>query len=591
MITRNFRVWLNTIFILFLFFQGNYGKSLLGHLVGDGGEPSTIGNNSKGLSGVLVSNGEEPSTISKTLSEGNYSSLREALWYGRMKESWFRRPTKNPPFIDSHHGDDIWKHNPLDDKTPIKVLEGFLGDTWNDRMKTILVSITSLIPPIEGIPVGKIISALLKAFWPTSKKDIWSLMLKEVDGLIDKKILEFELQERNNEIHALQKTMQMYVEAQMREKGSLMSSMIHASNELFYKLTESKNSVQLIPLVVTHSTQHLLILKERLLHGMKMYDEDNTAVWRKDLEDQISSYKDCMKDIYSKWVEWRNSRITIKLGSGRRFIPIPPFFTYEPHGSVYDEMTGDTGNYRYSGVVGPNNKNLFKPICEALKKNMFGFRNGELLQIMVTTFYLDNFIPGNENNPSVIPPSMSIASFGPISPNIGWGNENSHAWTPGDDNNMGGDVTSINVREWNIIDGLQLIYSTNSGSFIGNSDGGKLHEIPLNNSRVKSIQLCENNCNMVELTIGFSNGKSTGRLGNRGGWHVGCVNTGGIDTYGLYNIRATGWGCAKGLFQIGLDFKAYPIRPSELDNRELHFVDLTQAKFQYLSVIDVEKIQ
>ncbi|XP_075715397.1 uncharacterized protein LOC142750293 isoform X2 [Rhinoderma darwinii] len=589
MITRNFRVWLNTIFILFLFFQGNYGKSLLGHLVGDGGEPSTIGNNSKGLSGVLVSNGEEPSTISKTLSEGNYSSLREALWYGRMKESWFRRPTKNPPFIDSHHGDDIWKHDPVDDKTPIK--EGFLGDTWNDRMKAILVSITSLIPPIQGIPVGKIISAILKAFWPTSKKDIWSLMLKEVDGLIDKKILEFELQERNNEIHALQKTMQMYVEAQMREKGSLMSSMIHASNELFYKLTESKNSVQLIPLVVTHSTQHLLILKERLLHGMKIYDEDNTAVWRKDLEDQISSYKVCMMDIYSKWVEWRNSRITIKLGSGRRFILIPPFFTYEPYGIVYDEMTGDTGNYRYSGDVGPNNKNLFKPICEALKKNMFGFRNGELLQIMVTTFYLDNFLPGSENNPSVIPPSMSVASFGPISPYIGWGNENSHAWTAGDDNNMGGDVTSINVREWNIIDGLQVIYSTHSGSFIGSSDGGKLHEIPLNNSRVKSIQLCENNCNMVELTIGFSNGKSTGRLGNRGGWHVGCVNTGGIDTYGLYNIRATGWGCAKGLFQIGLDFKAYPIRPSELDNRELHFVDLTHAKFQYVSVIDVEKIQ
>ncbi|CAN2391484.1 hypothetical protein PRIEUP_LOCUS1524 [Pristimantis euphronides] len=273
-------------------------------------------------------------------------------------------------------------------------------------------------------------------------------------------------------IRALQKTMQMYVEAQTREKGSLMSAMIHGCNELFSKLTQSSNSVQLIPVLVTHSTQHLLILKERLLHGKEMYHKDNTAAWRNDLKEQISSYKDCFKDQYAKWVTWRNSKIIIDADVSVKPLPTPPFLRYEPYGNVHDEMTGDKAHYGYNPILGPNDKDYFRPQCEAVKKKLFGLRNGELLQIMVPTFYLDNFIPGNEDNPSVVPPSMSIASFGPISPNIGDGTESSRIYSPDDDNTRGGDVTKINVREWNILDDFQVIYSTHSGSFIGNSGGG-----------------------------------------------------------------------------------------------------------------------
>ncbi|XP_066446205.1 uncharacterized protein [Eleutherodactylus coqui] len=547
-----------TVVILLLVIQGNYGKSFFGQMLND--------------EGVEL----PPSSIAPP-PEG------EALWNENLKTPWFRWTVEDPHFTDNTS--DI-----LANITSFAVTQGSLGGTWNDRMKTIIVSITGAIPPIGGIPIGKLISSLLSAFWPSSEEDIWSLIKDQVEGLIDQKILEFELQERNNEIRALQKTMQMYAEAQIKEKGALMSSMIHACNELFYKLTQSTNSAQFIPLVVTHSTQHLLILKERLLHGKEMYDEDNTAVWRTDLENQISSYKDCMKDMYSKWVVWRNSKIILDVGARTRPIPTPPFFTYEPYGNVNDELTKDSGSYFYNPAVGPNNKDFFRSLCEAVKKSMFGARNGELLQILVPTFYLDNFIPGNEDNPSVIPSSMSIASFGPISPHIGHGTEKSVLHNPRDDNTRGGDVTKINVREWNIIDGFQVIYSTHSGSFAGNSGGGQLHEIAIDvkNKRARSLKFCENNCNQVDVTIGFSNGDSTGRLGNRGGWRVKCLNTGGIDTYGLYNVRTTGRGCATGLFQIGLDYKAYPTKPSQMDERQAYFVNFDQEKFLYASAIEVE---
>ncbi|XP_063786825.1 uncharacterized protein LOC134935903 [Pseudophryne corroboree] len=462
-----------------------------------------------------------------------------------------------------------------------------LGSTWNDRIKDAMISITGKIPPVEGIPVGQIISMLLKVFWPSSEPDIWSLIKDQVEGLVDQKILEFELQERNNEIRALQKTMQMYVEAQIREKGSLMSTMVHASNELFFKLTDSKNSVQLIPLLVTHSTQHLTILKERLLHGKEMYCQDNSQVWKSDLEYQISTYKDSINTIYLKWVEWRKAKITLDIGLHTPPTTIPPFFRFEPYGNVYDELTKESANYLHSGLNGPNDKNYFRKICEAVKKNMFSVQNGEILQILVTSFYLDNFIPGNEDNPSVIPASMSKASFGPISPSVQvLRNDKFRLFTPGDDNTRNGEVTGFNVREWNILDGFQVLYSTHSGAFIGNRGGGALHEVRLNNKRAKSLKFCANNCDMIEVTIGFSNGESTGRLGNRGGWRVECVNTGGIDLYGLYNARLSGGGCDPALYQIELDYKAYPARPSQFDTGHRYHVDLASENFKYRSILE-----
>ncbi|XP_053321067.1 uncharacterized protein LOC128492514 [Spea bombifrons] len=465
-----------------------------------------------------------------------------------------------------------------------------LGTTWNDRIKDILVSITAKIPPIEGIPIGEIVSTLLKIFWPESEVDIWSLIKDQVEHLVDKKILEFELQERQNEIRALQKTMEMYVEAQVREKGSLMSSMIHASNELFYKLTQSSNKPQLIPLLVTHSAQHLIILKERLLHGKEMYEEDNSKIWKSDLESQIKLYKDSFTSGYSAWIEWRKGRIIVDVGVHTYPMPVPPFFRWEPYGRVHDEITGHEHKFFYTPIVGPNEPNFFKTICETVKKNLFSIQNGQMLQLLVTTFYLDNFVPGKEDDPSVIPPSMATATFGPISPGIQMAfSERYVIYSPGNDNNNYGEITDVYVWEWNQIDGLQFFYERGSGWFSGKSGGGFKHEVSVANKHIKSLKVCINNCNVIELTIGFSNGESTGRLGNRGSWVVECTETGGIDTYGLYNVRKVGGGCGSGLYQIELDYKAYPTKPSQIDSYKSHLID--DSALKYRSTRDVNKIR
>ena len=69
-----------------------------------------------------------------------------------------------------------------------------------------------------------------------------------------------------------------------------MSTMLVTSNTLFEELDGSLNDVHLLPLAVTHAYQHLALLKERLLYGKDMYEEDNTPVWKKELDDYIQKY-------------------------------------------------------------------------------------------------------------------------------------------------------------------------------------------------------------------------------------------------------------------------------------------------------------
>ncbi|XP_077340761.1 uncharacterized protein LOC143984478 [Lithobates pipiens] len=469
--------------------------------------------------------------------------------------------------------------------TEVNIYKSSLSGSWTDTLKDVLVSILGLIPPIGGIPVGQIISSLLTIFWPATGTDVWSLIQEQVEHLVDVKILKYELQERRNELRALQKTMEMYVNAQIKEKGSLMSTMIYASNELFFKLTQSDNSMQFIHMVVTHSLQHLLILKERLLHGKEMYGEDNTAVWRRELEQQISEYKAYIEKYYSKWVEWRKSQIKVNYDVNVIVIPVFPYQYYMPYGSCYDVITKESAMFFYENMLGPYYADYFKGICEAVKDNMFGVQNGDFLQTLVTTFYLDNFIPGNEDNPSVVPVSMSIASFGPLSPSVQViRDENYKVYTPVNDNTRNGEIIEIKVRYSNIVNGFQVIYNTHSGQFVGNPTEGQLREIQLGNRRAKALTFCDNKCNIAEVSIDFSNGESTGPLGNQGGGPVTCVKTGGIDTYGLYNVRMAKGGCTSGLYQIGLDFKAYPTKPSEIDQHDLHLIDFTNRR--YKSVLD-----
>ncbi|MFP3380803.1 hypothetical protein SB767_31245, partial [Bacillus sp. SIMBA_069] len=87
--------------------------------------------------------------------------------------------------------------------------------------------------------------------------DIFSLIKDQVKGLVDQAILDKEMEERKHEIEGLEDTMKQYVDAGNHEKGGFMTSMLTQLNIMHHKLTESTNSIHLIPLTITIANIHL----------------------------------------------------------------------------------------------------------------------------------------------------------------------------------------------------------------------------------------------------------------------------------------------------------------------------------------------
>lgn len=83
---------------------------------------------------------------------------------------------------------------------------------WNNRLRKLTMMLASMIPE-----VGKVASVILGEFWPEDKESIFDLIKKDIENLVDKKILEKEMEERKNEIGALRKVIEEYQAVSDRE--------------------------------------------------------------------------------------------------------------------------------------------------------------------------------------------------------------------------------------------------------------------------------------------------------------------------------------------------------------------------------------
>ncbi|KAJ1162321.1 hypothetical protein NDU88_002789 [Pleurodeles waltl] len=308
---------------------------------------------------------------------------------------------------------------------------------------------------------------------------------------------------------------------------------------------------------------HLANLKERLMHGKGIYDEDNTPAWRKELKEEIETYKKDFQEVYAKWQKWRSDRIVVTLGEYKTVTTIPPFYWYVYTGAVNDKVSGEDRYFKAYPYLTVSNPTYYKAICNTVKTMMWNRANGAILQTLLPTFFLDDFMPGSEDNPSKPDPSMMTAFFGPFSFDSIVGNcgENCHVSYPNEDNPTEDPVPQVNVREWNLIDGLQFFYNGSWGRFVGNPSGGLLHEIETKKVLVHNIKFNFNNRGMVDIEIICSDGTSSGKLGNRGRCTVFPAEAGGIDTVSLYNVKMNGY---QGISQIEMSYRHFTFRPSEI---------------------------
>ncbi|WCN37101.1 insecticidal delta-endotoxin Cry8Ea1 family protein [Aneurinibacillus uraniidurans] len=383
------------------------------------------------------------------------------------------------------------------------------ADTWNNRIKNITDAVVKKIPV-----VGSLVSFAIGQLWPTDKVDIWSLIKDQTKQLVDKSILDKEMEERKHEIEGLEDTMRQYVEAANHERGGFMTSMLTQLNIMHHKLTKSSNSFHLIPFTITIANIHLTLLRERFSHGREIYSEDNTTVWQKDLTSRYQDYHKFFLDIYPKWKTWRENQITTRWYTDKHGTTVPPFFYWTAHGEAEDTLTKSTINYSddFNSV-----ETTFQGVCQAIKERWINDAIAVMAADMSTTFKLHNYLPGRESEPAIVDPNLETIWMGPYS--LATLGKESKGVSATNIIDQPGEIKQICVREYNSIDGIQFIYTDHSGNFVGNPKGGAPHYLDVDqNKYVTGMKMRFANGVMCRIEVVFSDGSSSGMLGNRANW-------------------------------------------------------------------------
>jgi hypothetical protein len=388
-------------------------------------------------------------------------------------------------------------------------------DDWNGRLRSIVELLAGLIPE-----VGQLIDVILIIFWPdvTKKKpDIWSQIASQIGRLIDSKILAAELAQRKEELDGLRDTMRQYYNAKIHEKGSLMSAMIAQCNTIYEELTETPNYLHTGPLAAAHSHLHLGVLRERLEHGKKMYEEDNTKIWRQELHEAHDKYQKWFDKFVADWKTWRFGKITARWWRKWNFTLLPPFYYWVAYGEAQDPMvSGEKISYTESN----NNPSAdhFKSVMQSAQTRMQNQQLGGMASSMVASYFIGNYLQGHEKDAPVVNPLLAQFEMGPYCPaNLGLSRSD---WAETNVTDKAGKIKQILIREWNSIDGIQFFYTDHNGHFMGNPKGGQAHNIKVDLTKAHFTGMWMQFANglLIAVDIHKSDKSHTGKLGNRGGW-------------------------------------------------------------------------
>lgn len=401
---------------------------------------------------------------------------------------------------------------------------------WNNRIRDVVMKVSSKIPE-----VGAVVSIVVGFLWPEDKVDVFQALKADMIKLVKKQILEYELNLHQSEIHALKVIIERYKAAKTHEKGNFLSIWITDADKLSVIFRESTNNIHLIPALITLALLHLMGLRERLLFGKELYQEDNTKQWKEDLEKMYKTYiVDFLPDIFKKWKVWRAEQVEINAWVKTHPTGVPPFFMFESHATVVDTITGETKRFFRDNQ---NSKTCFARICEDHKSRMCNDATSDMAGCISTTFVFDKLLPDNKNKfPKYDKVVFGRMFKGPYAQDLCYTQyDNDHCNTRPDHDdylsNNTGPITKVIIREWNTIDAMQFIYSNRDGQVAGNAKGGKRHDIDVSRKAIHGLRMGFSNGILTYVQIMYYDGTSSDTYGNRGGWKCNEVFANGPSSY------------------------------------------------------------
>ncbi|CAE7669441.1 unnamed protein product [Symbiodinium sp. CCMP2592] len=258
---------------------------------------------------------------------------------------------------------------------------------------------------------GGIIATVLGFLWPddsSGEADIWSLVLSDVEEIVNVSILNFELHEREADFLSVRSYLARYSrESTITEKGNDLSIALAKAQDIMNHLTLSTNKYELLPITIVGATLHCVILRERLSHGVRVYGSADPA-WLYELQMKVAYYQTFFNYTYSLWRSWRSTKIDQTVDEGRRRRR-----QNSDCSSVVTDKLVKIGNdvHVFDGMQGSNNR--CAEIANMTAQRILNQVSAAMAKAMQPITYLQRYVPGMEAVAPTMLPALEFITVGP----------------------------------------------------------------------------------------------------------------------------------------------------------------------------------
>lgn len=282
----------------------------------------------------------------------------------------------------------------------------------------------------KQIPViGTEVAALVSIFWPEDEKPIWSQIEGEVEALIDSAILQAEMSDYQTTLDGITNLVKLYSKDAVSEKGYDLKTAIADLIVLGTKITESKNSIHLLPVAASVAVLELQLNRELVLHGEELFpasgsetESENYSLRLNNLDAVLTKWKSFFVDQYPDWKTWRTGQISSSHSCSSMWI-----FSTTIKASISDSLTGESRSFSSGSKSDCDWASGFASSVDArMNRDVIAAMANRL----AATFTLDNFIPGNEDlKPLLWHSDFETLTMGPYSPSTVLNNDRYYSTT------------------------------------------------------------------------------------------------------------------------------------------------------------------
>jgi len=211
---------------------------------------------------------------------------------------------------------------------------------------------------------------------------------------------------------------------------------------------------------------HLCILRQRLLHGVEIYGEDNRNFWAKELFDWTNRYQISLGGTFDTWFNWRSSLLHWEIG-----VKGFPFFgTIVAYGVLDDEniIKGVRREHKWEkhfDAPWDADDYYFLDAVQRTLECWMNEYNADMINLLECSFYFPKFIDSQDIN---INPRFNQVVLGPYhGPNSGRHVSPTLTDQPARVNQVTYSLTSFGDSAPTALSGMHVSYVDHEGVWVG----------------------------------------------------------------------------------------------------------------------------